>query len=507
MQQPRDIPLKCSALLVLGALLTTLGACSGTGTSKVSESSRKDSPGSPPPTAYQTFDVVWTTVKDRHFDPEHNGVDWERVRWLYRPMIEGTRNEAEVRAVLQRMLGELGQSHFVIIPAQTSGAEEDVVVEEEEISIEEVSSKTTTTNAENSEEENNSETTTPSGPGTNGMRLGWVEGQATVLAVKPGSPAAAHGIEPGWTVTTIRGKDPRKRFAGILEVAEESNSNMAIAQAEMALDGWDHGTAGEIQTYEFLDVNGDHQEIDITYEEAPGVPVKFGNLPEMTTEIESYWLEPEQLKQLGVNFDAENPPHIGYIRFNLWMFPIMTPVANAVDTFRDAEGIVIDLRGNTGGLGGLAMGVAGHFINEDVSLGTMKMRDSELTFTVNPQRATMDGRLVEPYAGHLALLIDPGTASTSEVFGAGIQQLGRARVFGRNSMGAALPSHTAQLPNGDVFMYAVANFIGPAGTSIEGTGVVPDEHVILTQERLASEWDPDLKAATTWILEHQTHEH
>ena len=56
-------------------------------------------------------------------------------------------------------------------------------------------------------------------------------------------------------------------------------------------------------------------------------------------------------------------------------------------------------------------------------------------------------------------------------------------------------------------MYAVANFIGPAGTSIEGTGVVPDEHVILTQERLASEWDPDLKAATTWILEHQTHEH
>ena len=56
-------------------------------------------------------------------------------------------------------------------------------------------------------------------------------------------------------------------------------------------------------------------------------------------------------------------------------------------------------------------------------------------------------------------------------------------------------------------MYAVANFIGPAGESIESVGVVPDEHVILTQERLATEHDPDLKAATDWILTHQPDEH
>ncbi|MCP4744199.1 MAG: hypothetical protein GY871_18525, partial [Actinomycetales bacterium] len=74
-------------------------------------------PGSPPPKAYETFDVVWETIEEKHFDPDHNGVDWDAVRLEYRPMVEDTRTEDEVRVVLSRMLNELGQSHFVIIPA------------------------------------------------------------------------------------------------------------------------------------------------------------------------------------------------------------------------------------------------------------------------------------------------------------------------------------------------------------------------------------------------------
>lgn len=476
--------------------MATLGACSGPGTTTSSHTSTtRDSPGSPPPNAYKTFDVVWSTVDQRHFDPDHNGVDWVAIREEYRPKIEETRSDAEVRSVLQQMLSELGQSHFVIIPESISDSSDS----EDREPIEAASPEQSTAKGDDVQEEDDSEATASTGPGSSGMRLGWVNGEATVLAVKSDSPAANHGIEPGWTLVKFKGQDPKQRFASILEVVQETNSNMATAQAEMSIDSWSHGTAGESKTYEFLDLNGQHQEIDIAYEETTGVPVKFGLLPEMPVEFESAWLGPEQLKQLGLKFDEANPPRIGYIRFNVWMFPIMTPVSDAVDTFRDADGIVIDLRGNPGGLGGLAMGVAGHFINEEVSLGTMKMRDAELTFTVNPQRATMDGRLVEPFAGPVAILVDPGTASTSEVFGAGIQQLGRARVFGRNSMGAALPAHTVVLPSGDVFMFAVANFIGPGGKSIETMGVVPDETVVLTRERLAEEWDPDLKAATSWI--------
>jgi C-terminal processing protease CtpA/Prc len=68
-------------------------------------------------------------------------------------------------------------------------------------------------------------------------------------------------------------------------------------------------------------------------------------------------------------------------------------------------------------------------------------------------------------------------------------------------MGAALPAHTQKLPNGDVFMFAVADFIGPAGKTIEGTGVVPNTHVELTRTRLQEEWDPDLKSAVDWIIQ------
>ena len=493
----RSTTSRCSQLALV-AMFSILGACSNSPkTTPDTSSINGGAPGSPPPHAYQTFDVVWSTVDERHFDPDHNGVDWQRVREQYRPKIEDTRSEADVRMVLRRMLGELEQSHFVIFQESTS--DDDIDTIESDASDNDDIQLTKTDAAENP--------AASSGPGTSGLRLGWVQGNAMVLAVQPGSVACEGGVKPGWQVATMRGRDPKERFASILKAAEETNSNMATAQAQMVLDQSAQGMTGQSYAFEFIDLEGADQAMELVMDAPEGTPVKFGNLPEMTTEFESYWLDAKKLEEMGLTIDQDNPPRIGYIRFNVWMFPIMMPVAEAVDEFRDAEGIIIDLRGNPGGVGGLAMGVAGHFIDDEASLGAMKMRDSELTFVVNPQRATMDGRIVEPFSGPLAILVDPGTASTSEVFGAGVQQLGRARVFGRNSMGAALPAHTAKLPNGDVFMYAVANFIGPAGESLEGTGVVPDEHVVLTQDRLADEKDPDLKAATTWILKHQSHEH
>ena len=67
-------------------------------------------------------------------------------------------------------------------------------------------------------------------------------------------------------------------------------------------------------------------------------------------------------------------------------------------------------------------------------------------------------------------------------------------------MGAALPAMTKELPNGDIFMFAIANFIGPDNESVEVTGVAPDEVVVLNQARLRTEKDPDLKTAVDWIL-------
>jgi carboxyl-terminal processing protease len=190
---------------------------------------------------------------------------------------------------------------------------------------------------------------------------------------------------------------------------------------------------------------------------------------------------------------------VGVIRFNVWMTAVGVAFAAAIDTFRDAEGIVIDLRGNPGGLAEMMRGLAGHVLDEPVLIGTMHLRDTALEFRANPRRSTSDGRPVEPFSGRLAILVDELTASASECFAGGLQDLGRARVFGARTMGQALPAATRQLANGDVLMYAIADFVTSKNRSLEGKGVTPDEEIALSRRVLAAGRDAPLERALAWI--------
>lgn len=104
-----------------------------------------------------------------------------------------------------------------------------------------------------------------------------------------------------------------------------------------------------------------------------------------------------------------------------------------------------------------------------------------------------------PYTGPVALLLDGQSMSTTEIFAAGLQESGRARVFGETSGGQALPALMARLPNQDVLMYVFANLVTPAGVRVEGRGVVPDEEVPLERQALLEGRDPALEAALSWI--------
>ena len=99
----------------------------------------------------------------------------------------------------------------------------------------------------------------------------------------------------------------------------------------------------------------------------------------------------------------------------------------------------------------------------------------------------------------MAILVDPMTASTSEIFATGMQRIGRARVFGERSAGEALPAMMDRLPSGDVFVHAVADFTDPDGRRIEGAGVVPDEVVPISPKELSEGRDAALEAAARWI--------
>src|SRR5262245_41364223 len=67
--------------------------------------------------ALAAFDEAWQTIHDTHFDPSFNGVDWDALKTELRPRAERARTDAELREVLDDMLGRLGQSHFAVIPS------------------------------------------------------------------------------------------------------------------------------------------------------------------------------------------------------------------------------------------------------------------------------------------------------------------------------------------------------------------------------------------------------
>ena len=174
----------------------------------------------------------------------------------------------------------------------------------------------------------------------------------------------------------------------------------------------------------------------------------------------------------------------------------MQPIAKAVEEFRDNEvdAVVIDLRGNPGGIGGLSMGVGGHFLSEPTNLGTMKNSYGELNFNTNPQTISASGAAVTPMEAPLFILIDEMSASTSEIFAGGMKEADRATIVGRRTPGMALPAVAVDLPNGDVFYYAIASFTLPSGDVIEGIGVSPEIPVTLNAESYESSTDPDLAA-------------
>ena len=97
------------------------------------------------------------------------------------------------------------------------------------------------------------------------------------------------------------------------------------------------------------------------------------------------------------------------------------------------------------------------------------------------------------------MLVDGLSGSCSEIFSGGLQDLGRARIFGSRTAGAVLPSAIERLPNGDGFQYAFANYISAGGAVLEGVGVIPDTVAEPNREALLNERDTALDAAVAWV--------
>ena len=109
-------------------------------------------------------------------------------------------------------------------------------------------------------------------------------------------------------------------------------------------------------------------------------PVKVGSLPTMFVRVDGGGEEDSGGTQGGVH------------RLQCLDDPVDAPSPRAVDRFRGSDGIILDLRGNPGGLAAMMMGISGHFVGEVKPLGTMKTRDNDLNFVANPRTVDTSGK-------------------------------------------------------------------------------------------------------------------
>ncbi len=385
-----------------------------------------------------SFEKVWTTVRDKHWQTKPGGLDWQAIHDEYRPRMEKASSHAEALAVMQEMLGRLKQSHFAIIPAEVYSVLDDQA----------------------------------GGPGGTGIDARVLGGHAVVTSVDPGSPAEKLGVRPGWQILSTGGKD-------LQTVIDQARSNPAIHELQLtrAVLARLSGPIGGTLEAAFLDGSGKTIDLKLDLTGPRGNLSTFGNLP-----AEYVWFENRRIGSTA------------YVRFNLFLdLPrVMAGFQQTVDGCKPCDGLIIDLRGNPGGIGGMAMGMAGFLVDKpNQRLGTMYTRDTTLNFVVNPR--------ADVFSGPVAVLVDGCSASTSEIFAGGLKDLGRARVFGTKTAAAALPSAFERLPNGDGFQYAMANYVSEGGQPLEGLGVTPDVVVELTRAALLAGHDPVVDAAINWI--------
>lgn len=404
-----------------------------------------------------SFKLVWETIRDKHWDPKPNGLDWEAVRQEFAPKFEKARTKDECRRLLNQMIGKLEQSHFGIVPAD--------VYE----SLDQPNDATPTKPGKPSKPNRQ-------GDGQPGFEVRVVKEQVLVTQVDPNGPAATVGIKPGWLVEAVDGEELAPIVRKILDSKQALNHREFVLIR--AMNGRLHGSVGDSIKVRFRDGEEQVKELDVPLVAPRGKLARFGNLP-----------------PLHVRCDVRTlPGEIGYVHLTMFFDPpgVMPRIIKAVRDHRKGAGFILDLRGNPGGIGFMAVGIGGWFVKEsNLKLGTMITRDSKLNFVLNPQD--------EPFTGPLAILVDAASASTSEILAGGLKDLGRARVFGTRTAGAALPSVFIRLPNGDGFQYAFANYISAGGKPLEGDGVTPDVEVWPDRAALLAGKDPVLEAAVQWI--------
>lgn len=402
-------------------------------------------PGRPPGPLDATarlaaFDYVWRTIDERYYDAKMNGVDWKAAGERWKPRVLEAPDDDAFWDRLDRMAGELRDSHTRVESPKRAA----LIAKSESVSL-----------------------------GFSFLPLG---DALVVTGVNPESDAWWAGVRPGMTLATVEGEPAKAVYARLRAEGRDSSTEFARHSAASR-----RLLAGE-----------------------PDSTAKLGFLRGDGTPLEATLRRTRLSSPPRVTF-RKLPSGHGYVRLTAWSQPLEGQMIAAIRELKDTPGLVIDLRGNGGGSGLMVRNVAKQFFKGEVVAG------NTLTRTGKPITLAFD--LIEVikleqklegtglYAGPVAVLVDAGSGSGSEMFAAILQSQKRGTVVGQTSCGCLLGYlGYADIPGGGKLAYSEIGFRFPDGSRIEGVGVVPDEPVPLDPADLRANRDRVLERAQAVLL-------
>ncbi|MGH7890258.1 MAG: MXAN_5808 family serine peptidase [Thermodesulfobacteriota bacterium] len=255
-----------------------------------------------------------------------------------------------------------------------------------------------------------------------GIVIGIRDGQLTVIAPIDGTPAYKVGIEPN---------------DRIVQIEDESTVNMSLIEAVGKLRG-PKGTA--VNIYVGREGLSEAKKFSIVRDIINIQSVEAFNLSD------------------GVI----------YVRIRDFQKNTLSSLRESLQNYREngkVKGIILDLRGNPGGLLDQAERISDLFLRSGVIV-TTKIGDSKKPYNAKEEDYDFHGKIV--------VLVDSGSASASEIVAGAIKNNDRGVVIGERTFGKGTVQQIFDLNDGSALKLTIADYLTPGDISIQDTGITPD---------------------------------
>ncbi len=191
-----------------------------------------------------------------------------------------------------------------------------------------------------------------------------------------------------------------------------------------------------------------------------------------------------ELNPVTAELHKENGRKIGYLRLSQFSAKAAQELAENITKFKQqgATAYILDLRNNPGGL-----------VNAGVEIARQWINDGTIVYTVDRQGAisAIDATGNALTDAPLAVLVNEGSASASEILAGALQDNGRAKLIGAKTFGKGLIQSLFDLPNGSGLAVTVAKYETPNHHDFHKLGITPDR--VVPTQRLPSNLQPPIK--------------